>query len=246
MTAVTVDGVWKFYGDFPALRDVRLEAGPGSCLALIGRNGAGKTTLLNLACGLMLPSEGSCLTLGVESRDLDAPQLTRLGVVHQQGRFIEAATVGGLLAFTAAFYPAWDKEREKRLIQRLEVPTARPIGELSPGDQQKVGILLGVCHHPSLLLLDEPVSAQDPIARTQMLEFLLELVREDSCTIVISSHILADVEKVVDWIACLDGGELAATGPLDEWQERYARERGSPLSLEQMFPLLIKERAVRS
>ena len=205
-----------------ALRSLSLTIPSGRIVGLLGRNGAGKTTLLNLACGLLLPTSGSCLTLGRSVADLDTPELTRLGVVLQEARFLEWMTVAQHLEFTAAFYPAWDRTREKRLLADLQLDAARKIAQLSTGDRQKLGIILGVCHHPELLLLDEPISALDPIARSQMLGFLIDLIREDGATIVISSHLLADVEKIIDWVVCLEAGELTTNAAFDELQESYA------------------------
>ena len=219
---LVTDNLCKDFDGHTALRALTLTVPAGRIGGRLGRNGSGKTTLLNLACGLLLPSAGTCATLGRLARDLDTPELTRLGVVQQEGRFLEWMTVRQHLDFTASFYPAWDRTREARLLADLELDPQRKIAQLSPGDRQKLGILLGVCHHPALLLLDEPVSALDPIVRSQLLGFLIDLIREDACTIVISSHILADVEKIIDWVVCLDAGELTANTGFDELQESYA------------------------
>lgn len=205
-----------------ALSELSLELPAGRVVGLLGRNGSGKTTLINLACGLVLPSQGTCRTLGRDAVDLDEAELTRIGVVFQEGRFLDWMSVRQQLNFHASFYPRWDQVREERLLKELELDATRKISELSTGDRQKLGILLGVCHHPSLLLLDEPVSALDPIARSRMLSFLVDLVAEDSSTVVISSHILSDVEKIIDWVVCLDAGRLIVSAPLDELQETYA------------------------
>lgn len=212
----------KSFGDRPALRSLTLTIPAGRVVGLLGRNGAGKTTLVHLACGLILPTHGSCLTLGRSCGELDTPELNHLGVVCHEGKFLEWMTVAQQLHFHSTFYPRWDRAREQRLLKELELDATRTIGQLSPGDRQKIGIILGVCHHPKLLLLDEPMSALDPIARTQLLGFLIDLVREDESTILISSHILADVEKIIDWVVCLDRGELAAAASFDELQEDYA------------------------
>ena len=290
---VTRDLTKRFDGSGKAaLTSLSMELPAGRVAGLLGRNGAGKSTLLHLACGLLLPTAGTCTTLDRASSELDSPELTRLGIVFQEGRFVQWMTVAQQLAFAASFYPDWDKAREQRLLAELELDATRRIVQLSPGDQQKVGVLLAVCHHPALLLLDEPMSALDPIARAQLLAFLIDLVAEDGSTILISSHQLADVEKIVDWVVCLDAGELAVNAPFDELQEGYAewivtapagdlptafsepfvlaREGGAgqarllvragaaqaqafreryraevtarPLNLDQLFPLLIKER----
>lgn len=212
----------KTFGELQALRSLTLTIPAQRVVGLLGRNGAGKTTLLHLACGLILPTKGTCTTLGRACHELDTPELSRLGVVAQEGRFLEWMTVAQQLHFHASFYAGWDRDREQRLLKELELDATRKINQLSPGDQQKLGIILGVCHHPTLLLLDEPMSALDPIARTQLLSFLIDLVREDGSTIVISSHLLADVEKIIDWVVCLDRGELAVASSFDELQESHA------------------------
>lgn len=213
-----------------ALRDVSVEIPSGRVAGLLGRNGSGKTTLFNIACGLMLPTSGTCMTLGRAAADLDSAELAQLGVVFQENRFLDWMTVRQHLEYTGSFYPRWDWEREKRLLSELELDERRKIVQLSTGDQQKLGVILGVCHHPALLLLDEPMSVLDPIVRTQLLTFLVDFVREDGCTIVISSHLLGDVEKIVDWIVCLDAGALTVSAPFDEIQESYEEWIVTPTS----------------
>jgi ABC-2 type transport system ATP-binding protein len=212
----------KTYSGQVALNGIDLSVPADHVVGLLGRNGAGKTTLLQLAAGILLPSSGSCRTLGQRSDQLDTPQLSRLGLVPQEGRFIEWMTAAQHLDFTASFYPTWDRDLQRRLVEILEVPLAQKIAHLSTGDRQKVGILLGVCHRPALLLLDEPMSSLDPIARARMLDVLLERLRDDGCTVVISSHILNDVEKIVDWVVALDAGRVTENAPFDDLQESFA------------------------
>jgi ABC-2 type transport system ATP-binding protein len=216
------ENLTKSYPGHVALNAIDLEIPAGHIVGLLGRNGAGKTTLLNVAAGLLLPTSGTCHTLGQRSDKLDTPELSRLGLVQQEGSFIEWMTATQHLDFTASFYPRWDRELQRRLTEVLELPLDKKIAHLSTGDRQKVGILLGVCHRPSLLLLDEPMSSLDPIARAQMLNVLLERMRDDGCTVLISSHILNDVEKIVDWIVALDAGRVTENAALDELQESFA------------------------
>lgn len=219
---VVFRSVRQCFGTHTALRDLSLELPAGRIIGLLGRNGAGKTTLLHIAAGLLPPTSGTCTTLGTPSGHLDTPQLTGLGMVQQEGRYLEWMTVRQHLDFNASFYPRWDRDLERRLLEALELDPKRKIVQLSPGDRQKVGILLGTCHRPALLLLDEPMSALDPIVRRRLLDFLLELLRDDGTTVVISSHILNDVERIVDWIVALETGELVENSPFDLLQESYA------------------------
>jgi ABC-2 type transport system ATP-binding protein len=212
----------KTYATHVALKSLDLEIEAHRIVGLIGRNGAGKSTLLHLACGLVLPTGGTCETLGQRSSELGAAELSRIGLVSQQGRFLDWMTVEQQLHFQGSFYTRWDKAREQRLLTDLELDPHRKIVELSPGDQQKLGVVLAVCHHPDLVLLDEPMSALDPIVRARMISFLVDLMREDGSTIVVSSHTLGDVEKIVDWLVCLDRGKLVLNASLDDVQESYA------------------------
>jgi ABC-2 type transport system ATP-binding protein len=218
----------KRFAEVTALDDVSLALPPGHLAGLVGRNASGKTTLLHHLVGLLIPTTGECLTLGTPARDLDRTELSQIGFVPQTPRLIEWMTVGQHLRYLGSFYEHWDSARVSRLQAELELPITPKVGVLTVGDRQKFAIISAVGHHPRLLLLDEPFSALDPIVRERMLALLIELAREDESTIVVSSHILHDVEKVVDWVICLNNGRLVANAPFDELQERYAEWTVTP------------------
>ena len=220
--AFEVKHLTKSFGKTTVFTDINLAVPEHSVVGLIGRNGVGKTTLLRHLVGLYLPTSGECFTLRCPSASLGHEELCRIGVVHQDSRLLEWMTVGQHLRYVASFCPRWDIQLEQRLLRDLELDVSKRVSVLSHGNRQKLEIVMAVCHHPDLLLLDEPVSFMDPIVREQLLLFLLELVQEDATTIVISSHLLRDIEKVVDWVVCLDGGRLRVSAPLDELQESYA------------------------
>lgn len=221
MPAFETRDLTRSYGASVALDHLTLSVPKGSIVGLIGRNGCGKTTLLRHVVGLQLPSSGTCTTLGRPASELGPDELRRIGIVHQEGRLLEWMTVAQHLRYVASFYRTWDNRREARLLEELELEPGARVGTLSPGNLQKLAILIAVCHRPELLLLDEPVSALDPLARERLLAFLLEIVHKDFSTIVISSHVLRDVERVVDWIVCLERGRLVANESLDDLEERY-------------------------
>ena len=179
-TALELEHVTKLYGNVTALDDISLTVPAQRVVGLIGRNGSGKTTLLHHLVGLLLPTSGSCVTLEKNAAALGADELSRIGVVYQENRFLEWMTVSQHLQYVSSFYTSWDTDRQDRLLAELELKTDVRIATLSPGDVQKMGLILAVCHHPELLLLDEPVSALDPIARQRLLEFLLDLLHEDA------------------------------------------------------------------
>jgi ABC-2 type transport system ATP-binding protein len=219
--AFEVENLTKRFGDVLALDDMTLAIPERRVVGLIGRNGSGKTTLLNHVVGLQLADRGRCTTLGRPAESLEATELSRIGVVWQEGRFLDWMTVDQHIRYVSSFYESWDREREEGLVGQLDLDRKAKVGALSPGNAQKLGIVLAVCHHPRLLLLDEPMSALDPISREQVLAFLLELLNEDGATTVISSHVLRDIESIVEWIVCLDRGRVIVDSSLDALQDRY-------------------------
>jgi ABC-2 type transport system ATP-binding protein len=219
--AFEVEDLTKRFGNVVALETVTLAIPERRVVGLIGRNGSGKTTLLHHIVGLQLADSGRCTTLGRPVESLEAAELSRIGVVWQEGRFLDWMTVDQHIRYVASFYESWDREREEGLVGQLDLDRKAKVGALSPGNAQKLGIVLAVCHHPRLLLLDEPMSALDPISREQVLAFLLELLNEDGATTLISSHVLRDIESIVEWIVCLDRGRVIVDSPLDVLQDRY-------------------------
>jgi len=234
-------GLTKDFGEVVALRDVSLALTGPSIIGLIGRNASGKTTLLRHIVGLQLPTRGTARTLGVATNSLQHEQLARIGVVTQTPTFIHWMTVGKQLHYLSGFYPKWDLVRQRFLLDLLDLDARSAITGLSTGSVQKLAIVAALCHHPDLILLDEPVSNLDPIVRDRILKFLFDLVQEDNATIVISSHILDDVESTVDWVVCVNDGAVAADAALDDLKDRYAewritaRTRDLPGRFEESF-----------
>lgn len=216
------NGLTRRFDEVVALDGVDLKVRRPSIVGLLGRNGSGKTTLIRHLMGVQLPSAGTVTTLGRPSAELGHDELVQIGYVPQEIRLLDWMTVEQHLNYVSCFYPQWDREREKRLLDQLELQGWTAVGALSTGNLQKLAIIMAVCHHPRLLVLDEPVSDLDPIVRGRLLEFLLELLREDEATILVSSHVLRDVEKVVDWILCLEQGRVVTDAALDELKELYA------------------------
>ena len=176
-----------------ALDAVNWNVMPGRIIGLLGSNGAGKSTLIRHIIGLYLPSAGTCNTFGCEAAKLGPEQLARIGYVHQEGELLDWMTAGQLIRYVAAYYPQWNKDLEERYIEDFEIDLKDRVVSLSPGQRQKLAILLAIGHEPELLILDEPASALDPLARAQFLDWLLQIIQQKGRTILISSHILSDV-----------------------------------------------------
>jgi ABC-2 type transport system ATP-binding protein len=222
---VSIHALHKQFDQLSALRDINLDIYPGSIVGLVGANGCGKSTLLRHIVGLYLPSGGSCRTFGTDSGLLEAPQLGRIGYVHQEGRLINWMTVRRLIRYVAAHYPQWNQRLEADYLKRFDLDAAAIVGTLSPGKRQQLAILLALGFEPELLILDEPAAALDPIARTDFLHLLLEIITDGRRSVVISSHILTDIEKIIDRVVVMDRGAILRNCDFDELQEEFIRIR---------------------
>lgn len=220
--AVEMRAVTKRYGRTSALDDVTVAVPRHSIVGLVGRNGSGKTTFLRHVTGLILPDSGECITLGRSARDLRREELSRIGAVHPDDRLLYWMRTGQLLEYVSSFYGRWDDELERNLLSALDLDVRAQVGTLSPGTRQKLSLVVATCHHPELLLLDEPLGDLDPVARQTVLTLLLDRFSSDDMTIVLSSHMLRDIEPIVDRLVCLDGGRVVADDTLDDLKERYA------------------------
>ena len=236
MNVFELQNVSKRFDRVLALDSVTLAVPPRSIVGLLGKNGSGKTTLLRHVTGLHLPTSGRCETFGCPTDKLGPGELSRLGMVSQRDYFVEWMRIKHLLRYVESFYRVWDRELEETLVAALDLDPDATVGTLSPGNAQKLALVLATCHHPQLLLLDEPLSDMDPIARGLVVEMLLSRFHDDDLTMVISSHMLQDIERIVERIVCLDQGRIIADAPLHELKARFGG-----LGLDEIFPLLLAE-----
>lgn len=227
---ITVKNLTKIFGSVRAIDNLSLDIYPGRIIGLMGANGGGKSTLIRHWIGLYLPDAGTCTTFGVESKNLGPKELARIGYVHQEGRLIEWLSVAKLIRYVAAYYPNWNSEIESRYIEEYELDPKARVGKLSPGQRQKLAVLLAIGFQPELLLLDEPAAAMDPLARRKFLELLMEIIQVSGHTIIISSHILTDIEKVIDHALIMDKGEMLCDCSMDDLREQYIRLRLTSLN----------------
>ncbi len=222
---VQIRGLHKAFNLAPVLNHVDLDLHAGSIVGLLGANGAGKSTLIRHMVGLYLPDQGSCTTLGCDAAKLRPQELARIGYVHQEGKLIDWMTVGQILRHVAAYYPTWNREIEKNYLAEFKLNLHARVGGLSPGQRQMLAILLAIGFEPELLLLDEPAAALDPLARQRFLDMLLGIIQDPLRTVLISSHILSDVEKVIDRVVILDQGKVQRDVGLDELQQEFVKLR---------------------
>ena len=214
--AVRTDGLGKRYGSTWALRDCTLEIPAGSVTALVGPNGAGKTTLLHLLIGLGKPSAGRVEVLGLSPRRDAAVLLPRLSFVAQDHPLYRGLSIADTLKLARKLNPSWDEERAQARIERLGLDPHRKVSKLSGGQQAQVALTLALSKEPELLLLDEPVASLDPLARREFLGAVLEAVADTQMTVVISSHIVSELERVCDHLITLVDSRAQLAGSIAE------------------------------
>jgi ABC-2 type transport system ATP-binding protein len=204
------------FGSIWALSGCTLDIPRGTITALVGPNGAGKTTLLRLAVGLTRPSAGSVRVLGLDPHD-DAPALLpRVGFVAQEHPLYGSFTIEEMLRVGRELNPGWDEEAARARIAELGLPLRQKVRRLSGGQRAQVALTLALAKRPELLLLDEPVASLDPLARREFMQTVLEAVTERQLTVVRSSHILADLERVCDHLVILAAGRTQLAGPIEQ------------------------------
>jgi ABC-2 type transport system ATP-binding protein len=218
-------GVGKKYGRRWALRDCTLAIPDGKVVGLVGPNGAGKSTLLQLAAGLLTPTAGTITVLGGQPGTSPA-QLAKVGFVAQDAPVYGRLSVAGHLRMGAWLNPGWDEEVAERRIEQLGLEPRQRAGSLSGGQRAQLVLTLAVAKRPELLLLDEPVASLDPLARREFLQGLMEVVAEHGTSVVLSSHLIADLERVCDYLVVLAASRVQLAGDVSELLASHHRLSG--------------------
>jgi ABC-2 type transport system ATP-binding protein len=213
--AIDATGLGKSYGHLHALIDCTVKIPVGCVVGLVGPNGAGKSTFLGLTSGLLEPTSGSITVLG-ERPGISAAQLARVGFVAQDTPLYPDLTVAEHLRLGAKLNPGWDRRLAEERVRQLNLDLKRRAGRLSGGQRAQLALVLAAAKRPELLVFDEPVAALDPLARRGFLQNLMELVAELELTVVLSSHLLSDLERVCDYLVVLAQGRVQLAGPVDD------------------------------
>jgi ABC-2 type transport system ATP-binding protein len=213
--ALHAEGLGKRYGRLWALRDCSLDLPPGRVAALVGPNGAGKSTLLQLAVGLAAPSTGSVQVFGVSPQREPNRVLPRVGFLAQDQPLYRRFSVADMLTLGRKLNSRWEDAAARVRLARLGIPLGRAVGTLSGGQRAQVALSLALAKQPDLLLLDEPVAALDPLARREFLQVLMEAASEREITVLLSSHIIGDLERVCDYLIILSAAQLQLAGEID-------------------------------
>jgi len=223
---IETHGLGKRYGRRWALKDCTLTIPEGNVVGLVGPNGAGKTTLLHLAVGLLAPTSGTISVLG--GRPGDGPaQLSRVGFVAQDTPTYARLSVAQHLRMGAWMNPTWDAALATSRIEALDLDLRQRAGSLSGGQRAQLALTLAIAKRPELLLLDEPVASLDPLARREFLQDLMEIVATQEVTVVLSSHLVADLERVCDYLVVLASSRVQVAGEVGELLACHYRLSGS-------------------
>jgi ABC-2 type transport system ATP-binding protein len=215
MTAVLrAEGLGKRYRRRWALSDCTLDIPAGQVVGLVGPNGAGKTTLLHLAVGLVQPTAGTIEVLGGHPPSSPA-QLARVGFVAQDAPTYSGLTVADHLRLGAHLNPGWDAGLARDRIERLGLDPHQRVGKLSGGQRAQLALTLALAKKPELLILDEPVASLDPLARREFLQGLMEAVVDQGLSVVLSSHLVADLERACDYLIVLVGSRVQIAGEVE-------------------------------
>jgi ABC-2 type transport system ATP-binding protein len=220
---IAARGLGKSFNGKPVLADVSFTVDPGDVVGVLGKNGAGKTTLLELVLGFTPATVGGVQLFGYDSYRLPGAAKARVGFVPQQDELVNQLTAADQIGVIASFYPKWDDELVGRLSDEWEVDLRQRVKNMSVGQRQKLSILLGLGHKPDVLILDEPVASLDPVARRQFLEQIIEVAADGNRSVVFSSHIVSDVERLANKIWILKDRRMYWQGEFDSLKDSIVR-----------------------
>jgi ABC-2 type transport system ATP-binding protein len=212
--AIAAQGLGKRYRRKWALADCTLTVPAGHVVGLVGPNGAGKTTLLGLATGMLAPSTGTIEVLGGRPGSGRA-QLARVGYLAQGAPLYAGLSVANHLKLGAHLNPGWDAGLARSRVERLDLNPRQKAGTLSGGQRAQLALALAIAKRPELLILDEPVASLDPLARREFLQDLMGATADQELSVVLSSHLITDIERVCDYLIVLVGSRVVAAGPGD-------------------------------
>ncbi|MCF2532199.1 ABC transporter ATP-binding protein [Yinghuangia soli] len=218
-------GLGKRYKKRWALQNCDLEVPAGRVVGLVGPNGAGKSTLLKLACGMLTPTAGTIEVCGGRPA-AGVEQLAKVGFVAQDTPVYAALSVADHLDFGKRLSPGWDDAEARDRIRRLGLDPKQRAGKLSGGQRAQLALTLGIAKRPELLILDEPVAALDPLARREFMQDLMEAVAEHELSIVLSSHLVSDVERTCDYVIVVVDSQVQVAGDIDDLVAGHYRLTG--------------------
>lgn len=229
---IRLDKVSKSYRNKQVLKDIDLTIRKGTIMGLVGKNGAGKTTMIKGLLGLLKLDSGKATIFGEDSWDLPGEVKHRIGYVPQKtDMFSGWMRVKDLLDYIGAFYKIWNKDKISKLVKEWSIDPDARFRDLSEGEKQKVAIVAAMGHDPELYIFDEPVASLDPVARRDFIKELIDLNLDSGSTMLFSTHITSDLERIAADVALLKDNEIKYTGSLSDLKEQYSEK----MNLEDIF-----------
>jgi len=222
---VDVNDLSRSFAQKKALDGVSFRATAGQVYGLVGSNGAGKTTLLKHLLGLLRAASGSVRVFGLDPVRDPVGVLGRVGYLSEERDLPEWMSIDELLRYTQAYHPTWDTAYARELLDTFALDPAKKIKELSKGMRAQAGLIAAVAHRPQLLILDEPSSGLDAVVRRDILDAIVRAVADDGRTVIFSSHLLDEVERMSDHVTLMHQGLIALSGVLDDVRREYQRSR---------------------
>ena len=235
---IAVKHLDRQYGKKQALKDVTVNVARGQVFGLVGENGAGKTTLIKHLLGALTPQHGEVRVLGMDPVADPVGVLGRIGYLSEDRDLPMWMRVREFMRYTAAFFPDWDHDYAEQLRERFNLPEKNRIRTLSRGEKAKMGLLAALAHRPELLILDEPSSGLDAVARREILAAVVRSVAEEGRTVLFSSHLLDEVERVADHVVMIHQGEVVLSAPMDDLREQHRRFVVRFSEAQRVFPAI--------
>jgi ABC-2 type transport system ATP-binding protein len=223
--AVETEDLGRTFGKFEAVKGVDLRVPRGTVFGLLGVNGAGKSTVIKMIVGHLRPTAGRILVLG-RTLEEDLVEIRRRVAYVSENRYLyEWMTVAESIRFTRAFHDTWDDQKTAELLRRFSLPPEKKVRQLSRGNRARLCLLLALSYNPELIILDEPTSGLDPIVRRDFIENIVAEISEEGKTVLFSSHIVEEVERVADYVGIINDGELLLVNTVEEIKASYKRVR---------------------
>jgi ABC-2 type transport system ATP-binding protein len=222
-TLVEIHRLTRKFGDKVALNDLSFNVPRGGVFGLIGGNGAGKTTLIKHILGMLKAQQGSVRVFGLDPVQDPVGTLGRIGYLSEERDLPDWMRVGELIRYTQAFFPNWDESYAEDLRESFDLDKKARIKTLSRGQRARAGLLVALAHRPELLVLDEPSSGLDPVVRRDILGAIIRTIADEGRTVLFSSHLLDEVERVADRVAIIHQGQIMLTASMEEIKEQHRR-----------------------
>ncbi|MCA1294108.1 ABC transporter ATP-binding protein [Paenibacillus sp. alder61] len=233
MNAIDVQGLSKSYGSYYNLTDVSFSVPKGYITGLIGPNGAGKSTIIKAIMGMVVPDGGKIEVFGRSAGSSAGEYKQNIGYISDENIYYDYLSLEEMKRIIAPFYSDWNEEKFRKYMDLFELPSRKKIKDCSKGMKTKFSIAIALAHHPSLLIMDEPTAGLDPVFRRELLDLLADYILEEANTVLFSTHLTTDLDRVADYVTFINKGRIVFTDNKEDVLERYVIVKGGGELLDQ-------------